>query len=141
MNCIELSDNPFQGVWIVWFAMLMLAAGCDSIRRRRHHCRSKWAESARTPRCTRCTRCNLCRIVTHCASLCHVVPSLCHVVPCCAIGIHWVFPRAGLRLLLRCSSEDFLNQCIRRDPAERLSATDPWQLNPKRISLIFFAEN
>ena len=26
MNCIELSDNPFQGVWIVWFAMLMLAA-------------------------------------------------------------------------------------------------------------------
>lgn len=89
MNCIELSDNPFQGVWIVWFAMLMLAAGCDSIRRRRHHCRSKWAESARTPQCTRCTRCNLCRIVTHCASLCHVVPSLCHVVPCCAIGIHW----------------------------------------------------
>jgi hypothetical protein len=74
MNCIELSDNPFQGVWIVWFAML--AAGCDSIRRRRHHCRSKWAESARTPRCTRC---NLCRIVTHCASLCHR----------CAIGIHW----------------------------------------------------
>ena len=40
MNCIELSDNPFQGVWIVWFAMLMLAAGCDSIRRRRHHCRA-----------------------------------------------------------------------------------------------------
>ena len=22
MNCIELLDNPFQGVWIVWFAML-----------------------------------------------------------------------------------------------------------------------
>ena len=67
--------------------------------------------------------------------------ALCIVVPCYAIGIHWVFPRAALRLLLRCSSEDFLNQCIRRDPAERLSATDPWQLNPRRISLIFFAEN
>ena len=81
------------------------------------------------------------QLVSYRDAFCIVVPSLCHVVPCCAIGIHWVFPRAGLRLLLRCSSEDFLNQCIRRDPAERLSATDPWQLNPKRISLIFFAEN